>query len=254
MARHPDLPVNRFEGRDGASLAYRELGEGRPVVLIHGFFSTAYVNWIRYGHAALIADAGFRVIMPDLRAHGDSDRSHDPRSYPSDVLVDDAFALVDHLGLTDYDLGGYSLGARTTVRAMVLGAEPGRAVIAGMGLKGITEVAKRNEFFHRVFDGLGTHERGSEEWRSEAFMQTTGGDPVALRLVLETSVGATVDELAGIATPALVVMGDDDHDHGSGADLADAMPLARFTEIPGTHMSAVTDQALGVAIRDFLLR
>jgi hypothetical protein len=40
---------------------------------------------------------------------------------------------------------------------------------------------------------------------------------------------------------------------GSGAELADAMPLARFVEIPGNHMSAVTDPALGVAIRDFLL-
>ena len=254
MPRRPDLPVRRFEGRDGASLAYRELGEGRPVVLIHGFFSTAYVNWIRYGHAALLADAGFRVIMPDLRAHGDSDRSHDPRSYPRDVLVDDAFALIDQLGLTDYDLGGYSLGARTTVRALVRGARPGRAVIAGMGLSGITEVDKRNEFFRRVFDGLGTHEHGTEEWRSEAFLRTTGGDPVALRMVLETSVGATVEELAGIATPALVVMGEGDHGHGSGAELADAMPLARYVEVPGTHMSAVTDPALGLALRDFLTR
>lgn len=250
----PDLPVNHYRGRDGASLVYRELGDGRPVVLIHGFFSTAYVNWIRYGHAKLLADSGFRVIMPDLRAHGGSDKTHDPQHYPRDVLADDAFGLIDQLGLTDYDLGGYSLGARTTVRMLVRGAQPGRAIVAGMGLGGITEVEKRNEFFARVFDGLGTHQRGSEEWRSEAFMHTTGGDPVPLRLVLETSVGATVDELAGITTPTLVVMGDDDRGHGSGAELADAMPLAKFVEVPGNHMSAVTDPALGIAMRDFLVR
>lgn len=250
----PDLPVNHYRGRDGASLVYRDLGDGRPVVLIHGFFSTAYVNWIRYGHAKLLADSGFRVIMPDLRAHGGSDKTHDPQHYPRDVLADDAFGLIEQLGLTDYDLGGYSLGARTTVRMLVRGAQPGRAIVAGMGLGGITEVEKRNEFFARVFDGLGTHQRGSEEWRSEAFMHTTGGDPVPLRLVLETSVGATVDELAGITTPTLVVMGDDDRGHGSGAELADAMPLAKFVEVPGNHMSAVTDPALGIAMRDFLVR
>ena len=250
----PDLPVNHYRGRDGASLVYRELGDGRPVVLIHGFFSTAYVNWIRYGHAKLLADSGFRVIMPDLRAHGGSDKTHNPQHYPRDVLADDAFGLIDQLGLTDYDLGGYSLGARTTVRMLVRGAQPGRAIVAGMGLGGITEVEKRNEFFARVFDGLGTHERGSEERRSEAFMHTTGGDPVPLRLVLETSVGATVDELAGITTPTLVVMGEDDRGHGSGAELADAMPLAKFVEVPGNHMSAVTDPALGIAMRDFLVR
>ena len=254
MPRIPDVPVHSYRGRDGASLAYREVGEGRPVVLIHGFFSTAYVNWIRYGHANVLADAGFRVIMPDLRAHGASDGSHDPAAYPRDVLADDAFALIDQLELTDYDLGGYSLGARTTVRMLVRGAQAGRAVVAGMGLSGITEVDKRNEFFRGVFDGLGTHERGSAEWRSEAFLRTNGGDPVALRLVLETSVGASTEELAGISTPTLVVMGEEDHGLGPGADLADAMPFARFVEIPGNHMSAVTQPALGVVIRDFLLR
>jgi pimeloyl-ACP methyl ester carboxylesterase len=48
------------------------MGEGRPLVLIHGLFSSAFTNWIRYGHAARLARAGFRLIMPDLRAHGES--------------------------------------------------------------------------------------------------------------------------------------------------------------------------------------
>src|SRR5262249_11308130 len=113
-----DLPVQWFESHDGTKLAYRELGHGRPVVLIHGYFSTATVNWIRYGHAAAIAARGHRVIMPDLRGHGDSAKPHGSSAYPPDVLADDGFALIDHLGLTDYDLGGYSLGARTTVRML----------------------------------------------------------------------------------------------------------------------------------------
>jgi len=71
-----------FEARDGARLAYRELGDGRPVVLVHGFFSTAMVNWVRYGHAESLAARGFRVIMPDLRGHGDSAKPHDPAAYP----------------------------------------------------------------------------------------------------------------------------------------------------------------------------
>ena len=67
-----DLPVQYYAGHDGTKLAYRELGQGRPVVLIHGYFSNATTNWIRYGHAAAVAERGFRVIMPDLRGHGDS--------------------------------------------------------------------------------------------------------------------------------------------------------------------------------------
>ncbi len=110
-----DLPVRHFQGRDGAELAYREAGEGRPLVLIHGYFSTATVNWVRYGHVSTIAAREHRVIMPDLRGHGDSAKPHDAAAYPPDVLADDGFALIEQLGLTDYDLGGYSLGGRTTI-------------------------------------------------------------------------------------------------------------------------------------------
>src|SRR6185437_8066664 len=134
-----DLPVQYFRSPDGLELAWRELGSGRPLVLIHGFFSTAMVNWVRYGHAQKIAAKGFRVIMPDLRGHGDSAKPHDPAAYPPDVLTDDALALVEILGLRDYDLGGYSLGARTTVRMLVRDASPRRAVLAGMGLAGIVD-------------------------------------------------------------------------------------------------------------------
>ena len=74
MANSPtDLEVRHLTARDGVRLAWREMGEGRPLLLIHGYFSNAFVNWIRFGHAQAIAERGFRVIMPDLRAHGDSD-------------------------------------------------------------------------------------------------------------------------------------------------------------------------------------
>jgi len=43
---------------DNHCIAWRELGTGRPVVLIHGYFSDAQTNWIRYGHAERIAAAG----------------------------------------------------------------------------------------------------------------------------------------------------------------------------------------------------
>jgi pimeloyl-ACP methyl ester carboxylesterase len=252
MPRTPDLPVHRFAARDGEPLAYRELGDGRPVVLIHGFFSTAYVNWIRFGHAATLAEHGFRVIMPDLRGHGDSAHPHDPSAYPRDVLADDGFDLIAHLGLRDFDLGGYSLGGRTVARMLVRGADPRRAIISGMGYEGITAFEDRTTFFEGVFDGLGRHERGTPEWRSEAFLRTVGGDPVALRLVLAASVGATGEELAEIATAALVLLGDADDDHGSGPALADAMPAARFQTVAGDHMSAVANPELGRAMARFL--
>ncbi|AXJ97066.1 alpha/beta hydrolase [Sphingomonas sp. FARSPH] len=228
------------------------MGEGRPVVLIHGYFSNAEVNWIKYGHAARIADRGFRVIMPDLRGHGASDRPHDPAAYPPDALMRDGLALVAHLGLTDYDLGGYSLGGRTTMRMLANGATPRRAVIAGMGLDGIVQTAGRGGYFRHVLTNLGSFARGTPEWLTEAFLKTTGGDPVALLGVLETFVDTPIDTVRAIAVPTAIVTGIDDDDNGSGAALAAAMPHATFHEIPGNHMSAVTKPELGTVIADFL--
>lgn len=248
----PELPVHYFQGRDGALLAYREMGEGRPVVLIHGYFSTALVNWVRYGHAAKIAARGFRVIMPDLRAHGDSAKPHDAVAYPPDVLADDGFALLEHLGLTDYDLGGYSLGGRTTMRMLVRGAKPRRAIAAGMGLEGILNTAGRGTHFRHILTHLGTFQRGSAEWMAEAFLKTVGGDPVALLHILDTFVDTPREMLAAIDTPTLVLTGAEDDDNGSGEALAAILPQGRFQEIPGNHMAAVTKPELGTAIADFL--
>ena len=247
-----DVPAHYFHGHDGLQLAYREVGEGRPAVLIHGYFSTATVNWIRYGHATKLAARGFRVIMPDLRGHGDSAKPHDAAAYPPDILADDGFALIEHLDLTDYELGGYSLGARTTLRMLVRGASPRRAVVAGMGLDGIIDSHGRSGYFRRILTNLGTFERGSAQWLAEAFLKTVGGDPVALLQVLGTAVDTPLQSLGRIAVPTLVVAGTEDDDNGSAESLAAALPAGRYAAVPGNHMSAVTRPELGITIADFL--
>ena len=247
-----NLAVHHFRSRDGLELAYREMGAGRPLILIHGYFSTALVNWVRYGHAAKIAAAGFRVVMPDLRGHGDSAKPHDVNFYPRDVLADDGLALVEHLELTDYDLGGYSLGARTTVRMLARGATPKRAMVAGMGLEGILHTGGRGGHFRNILTNLGKHKPGSAQWMAEAFMKTVGGDPVALLNVLNTFQDTPREALSRIEIPTLVLTGAEDDDNGSAEALAAAMPKGRYVVVPGNHMSAVTKPELGAAMADFL--
>ncbi|MEA3063547.1 MAG: hypothetical protein QOJ94_3328 [Sphingomonadales bacterium] len=241
-----------FTASDGARLAWHERGEGRPVILLHGLFSNAETNWIKFGHAALIAARGFRVIMPDLRAHGDSAAPHDPACYPPDVLARDGLQLIAHLELTEYDLGGYSLGARTAVRMAIEGARPRRLVVSGMGLRGLLRTGSRSGHFRKVLEGMGTHERGSPEWLAEAFLKTTGGDPQALLPLLGSFVDSSEEEIRGIGVPTLVLSGDEDRDNGPAEDLARLLPDATFLEVPGNHMSAVTKPDLGRAIADFL--
>lgn len=224
--------------------------DGRPVILIHGLFSNAFTNWVRYGHAAKLAAKSRRVIMPDLRAHGESAKPHDPSGYSHDILADDNLALIAQLGLQPgaFDLGGYSLGGRTTARMLVRGAKPGKAMLAGMGLEGLLDLGGRVSFFRKVLEGRGTHAKFSPEWMAEGFLKTTGGDAEALLLLLDNFPTIARASLADLSMPILVLTGADDNDNGSARALAAALPNAGFVEVPGNHMSAVTLPQLGDAI------
>src|SRR3546814_15158473 len=136
-----------FDARDGVRLAWREVGEGAPVVLLHGLFSSAEVNWIQFGTAARVAADGYRVIIPDLRVHGSSEAPHEAGHYPPDVLVDDLEDLVAHLGPVAFDLGGFSLGARPSVPAVVAGLRPKRLIPGAMWLPGLARCSRRGPFF-----------------------------------------------------------------------------------------------------------
>lgn len=239
-------------GHMGIRLAVHRMGKGSPVVLLHGLFSSAEVNWIRYGHAERIAAAGCEVIMPDLRAHGASEAPHDASSYPPDVLVRDLEALVTELCLGSYDLGGFSLGARTAVRGVIDGLRPRRLVLGGMGLEGLTGWAKRSAFFVNAIDRFESIQRGDPDYFARAFMQTMKTDRVANRLLLGSVLDVELDDLAYISCPTLVVCGADDHDNGSAPALAQSLAVARYAEIPGNHMSCVTRRELGEEIAGFL--
>ncbi|WOF42640.1 alpha/beta hydrolase [Sphingopyxis indica] len=248
MSIEPDY----FEARDGVRLAWREMGEGAPLVLLHGLFSSAEVNWIKFGTAARIAEAGYRVIMPDLRVHGSSDAPHGAEHYPPDVLVDDLQDLVAHLDLADFDLGGFSLGARTSVRAVVAGMRPRRLILGGMGLAGLAGWQRRGRFFKRAIAEYDSAKRGDDTWLSIQFMKTMKVDRIAAGHLLDSFTDTPPEALAALTMPVLVVCGDKDQDNGSAEELVAALPDARLRTIPGTHMSSVTEPELGEAIAAFL--
>ena len=244
--------VQHWTASDGVDLAFHELGSGRPVVLLHGLFSDANMNWIKFGHAAHIAERGFWVIMPDLRAHGLSGRPHEPEHYPVGVLARDLRELVSHLGLGDFDLGGFSLGSRTTVEGVGEGLKPRRAILGGAGLDGLRHWERRKNFFLEAIELFDRVPRGDPHWLSIQFMKSQKIDRVSAALLLQSFADAFIDWLKAFTMPTLVVCGSEDDDNGSAEELADALPNAMFKEVPGTHMSSVTKPEFGAAIADFL--
>lgn len=254
----------RFASFDGTELAVHRAskvegggeGAGRPLILLHGLFSSANMNWIKWGHAQRFAEAGFEAIMLDFRVHGESASPQDPAAYPPGVLVRDVAALVEHCGLSDgeYDLVGFSLGARTAIHATASAALTPRKLIAcGMGVAGLTNWRDRAGFFKRVIDEFDTIERGDPAYLSRQFLKSQGVDRVAARLLLDAMGNFELESLANITVPTHVVCGETDQDNGSASDLAARLPHATYEEVPGGHLDSATKPELGEAITRFLL-
>ena len=245
--------TDHFDSFDGTPLALHRQGAGRPLLLLHGLFSSAQMNWIRFGHAERIAGQGYEVLMLDFRVHGDSAAPREAEAYPDNVLVRDVAALVDHLGLTDYDLGGFSLGARTSLHAVANGVlEPARLIVGGMGTAGLGEWEKRASFFRRVIDEFDAIPKGDPAYFSMQFLKSQGTDRIAARHLLGSMPALDLSLLERVTMPTLVVCGDEDQDNGSAEELADLLPNADFVEVLGTHMGSVTKPDLGRAMADWL--
>ena len=247
--------VERFQSFDGTELAVHRTGAGKPVILLHGLFSSADMNWIKWGHAQRLAEAGFEAIMLDFRVHGQSAAPREASAYPPGVLVRDAAALVQHCELAEgeYDLVGFSLGARTAIHACASGVlAPRRLAACGMGVAGLAEWERRAAHFKRVIDEFDTIRPGDPAFVARTFLKSQGVDRVAARLLLDAMDDFDLASLANIAIPTAVICGDEDQDNGSAADLAALLPDARYIEVPGGHLNSVTKPELGEAIVDFL--
>lgn len=231
----------RFPGRDGAELAWREMGAGRPLVLLHGLLGSG-AQLAGSGPARALAAQGHRVILPDLRGHGDSARPHNPACYPPDVLADDGLALIGHLGLDGYDLGGYCLGGRLVLRRLVRGARPGRAVVGGQGPDALDQESRRTDGHRRVLTAFArgkAFEEGTAQAQQASWISGTGTGPQAVRCVLGTFVATQKDALRQVPAPTLIVTGDRDSRGASAGALAGLLPSARVVQVPGDHFTAL---------------
>ncbi len=244
--------LHRFQSFDGVSIGYRTLGEGWPTLMLHGFLASAETNWFLPGIAAAVAASGRRVIAPDLRGHGRSDAPTDPAAWPRDVLALDQAALIAHLNLKDYDLVGYSLGARTAVRMLVRGARPRKLVLGGMGDSGLMAAGARAAMFEDSIRNGDAAKDPRAGRRVHAMMAAGGLKPEAMLGVLTSFVATSAEEIAGIDAPTLVVAGQRDDDNGSAEGLARMLADARAVRVAGDHLTAVMEPALAEEIVSFL--
>lgn len=249
-----DLPVHLFSGLDGVELAWREVGSGRPFVLLHGLMGSGALL-AGQGLVPALAERGYRVILPDLRGHGDSGRPHDSGCYPADILADDMLALIGHLGLDDYDLGGYSMGGKLVLRLLARGARPAHAVVGGQGLDALDAESDRTAGHRRILAAVAggvALPAGSPEEATAQWIRQSGVDPRAVGLVLGTFVATAAEALRPVSARTLVVVGDRDSRGTSAGSLAALLPHGQLVLVPGDHVTALGAPEFTAAVLEFL--
>jgi pimeloyl-ACP methyl ester carboxylesterase len=253
---HLNSPVFSTFSHDGLEFSYFDEGErdAPPTLLIHGFASSAVVNWVHPGWLQTLTQAGRRVVALDNRGHGGSGKPHDPAAYHPSLMAGDAAALLDHLGIERADVMGYSMGARISAFLAVEHEARVRSLVwGGLGIGLVHGVGDWDPIADALLapslDDV-VHERGR---MFRAFADKTGSDRLALAACISSNrVLVTQSQLSAISAPTLIAVGTRDDIAGSPHDLAELMPDARAVDIPNRdHMLAVGDKAFKAAVLDF---
>lgn len=240
---------------DGIAIAYEVFGEGVPVLLVHGFGSSIQVNWVQTGWVETLNQAGYKVIAFDNRGHGQSEKLYEPEFYYPNLMAWDAQRLLDHLGIDEAFVIGYSMGAR--ISAFLARQAPQRvraAVFGGMGMNLINGLDDSREIIDALnADKLSdvSHPTGRQ---FRIFADHSKSDRAALAACMMTSrQPMTVEEVKRIDVPILVAVGEDDDMAGSPEKLAALLPRGEAFSIPHrNHMLATGDKRFKEAALAFL--
>jgi pimeloyl-ACP methyl ester carboxylesterase len=241
---------------DGTAIAYETLGEGAPLVLVHGFGASRAITWSNTNWYQTLLHADRRLVAIDCRGHGQSDKPHDESSYEEGRMAADILTVLDTLGIGQADIMGYSMGGYLAIRLMHdAPRRVRRVVLAGVGETYFRASRERAEI---IAQGLLAEDPStiddSEALAFRTFCERAGNDLVALaacirrpRHVFEPR------ELEGIPHPVLVVCGEQDETSGAPGPLANAFPDGRAVTVPRrNHHSTVGDRTYKDAVIAFL--
>lgn len=231
----PPLPAPQHTGRithDGADIWYVSIGQGEPVILLHGGLGHSG-NW-SHQVAALVA-SGYRAVFVDSRGHGRSTRDSKPYSY--DLMGADVLTLMDALAIERAAFVGWSDGACI---ALILGAtHPDRVAgvlyfACNMDPDGAlpfvpTDVVDR--CFSRHKQDYAALSATPDDF--DTFVEAVG-------LMQRTQPNYTATQLSEIAVPVTIMQGEGDEfikpEHARY--LAEIIPRATLVMLPGvTHFA-----------------
>jgi pimeloyl-ACP methyl ester carboxylesterase len=252
--------VKSFATWDGIEISFQEWGEeasAPPVVLHHGFVADADSNWVAPGVVEALCAAGRRVVAPDARGHGRSEKPHDPDRYGEQRMARDLASLLDAIDAPAIDLAGYSMGAIVSLLFASGEGRVRRLVIGGVGsgvieCGGVDRRAVSNDAIVAALeaeDPSSIRDPGALPFRQLA--DATGGDRVALAAQARSVYRGEI-ALRQISAPTLLLAGDSDPLAVRPEVLVDAIPDATLRILHGNHIGAIGDPRFKQSIVDFL--
>jgi pimeloyl-ACP methyl ester carboxylesterase len=244
--------------RNGVAIYYEAHGKGPVVLLSHGFAATSEM-W--RGQVEPLTRK-HRLVIWDMRGHGNSDYPADPAEYSEAATVGDMAALLDAVGADRAIVGGLSLGGYMSLAFHRRHPERVGALMiidTGPGFRndearaGWDERALKTAARYRA-EGLAPLQSGSREMAASTH-RSADGLALAARGMLTQRDAGVIDSLPTIAVPTLIVVGADDKPFLAAADyMAAKIPGAHKTVIPAAGHSANLDQpaAFNQALVEFL--
>jgi 3-oxoadipate enol-lactonase len=210
---------------NGIEINYRESGEGFPLLLIHGFTGNLR-NWALQ---ARVLTHGFRMVSFDQRGHGHSGKPTQPEDYSLELMAEDAYGLMRHLGIDECYLIGHSMGGMVAQHLALTHPEPVRALVLVDTAAEVTSAMRTQEGAHliEIARDQGMEAVFEEQLRVNSLADQLRGQPQLLGLwrqqFLLTSREAymycaraivgrepLLDKLHAIEAPTLIICGEND--------------------------------------------
>ena len=244
--------------RDGVNIHYEVHGDGPALLLTHGYSSTSAM-W--QGQIAAFA-RHHKLILWDMRGHGQSDYPQDPAAYSEALTIGDMAGLLDEVGADRAIVGGLSLGGYMSLAFYRAHPERVRALLIIDTGPGFKKDEAREAWNRRALDtaarlereGLDALKSASRE-RSTVKHRDATGLALAARGMLTQRDARVIELLPQIKVPSLVVVGADDTPFLAASDyMAAKIPAATKAVIPNAGHAVNIDQpeAFIAAVEPFL--
>jgi pimeloyl-ACP methyl ester carboxylesterase len=239
-----------FTSFDGTKIAYTDNGNGELVLLIHGFIVDGDVNWGKSELKKQLLNQGYRVIIPDLRGNGNSDKPQNEDAYKNGAEIKDLMALIDHLDVEIYMAIGYSRGSIVLANLLTKEKRITKAVFGGMGIGFTNPNWNRRIDFGNVFAG---RTEPNEMTRGAVnYAKNANADFKILGYLQDYQPETSIAELNNISIKTLVICGDEDLDNGNPKELLQELPNSKLSIVSGNHMSTFNSIGFAESIIDFL--